>query len=57
MTIVFGIISLSREGQTFGAARLVFLLISAMQFYWMYKIVISMTGKLTTAATVKIKTK
>lgn len=45
LTIVFKIIFMSDEGQTFGVGKYVFPLISLLQFYWMIKIAQSLYSK------------
>lgn len=45
LTIVFGVIFFSDEGRSFGVGRFVFPLISALQFYWLVKIIQSLAGK------------
>lgn len=46
LTVVFGIMFFHSEGVSFGLGRYAFPLISAMQFYWAFKIVQAMFKKL-----------
>ena len=46
LSLVFGIMFMSPEGQSYGYGRYVFPMISMLQFYWLVKIVQSMTKKM-----------